>query len=102
MVVVPIESKGEANVAAGIIEGFNKIGGTPKTLCTDDEGALQKEAVREYLDKEGIQHHRTRAHANFSERSIRTFKDMRYEIVEADEKRQNKYSMDRLYIYIDL
>ena len=87
MVVVPIKNKNEANIASGIIEGFNKMGGKPKILYTDDEGALQKEAIQKYLNEEGIQHHRTRAHANFSERAIRTFKDMLYKRVEADEKK---------------
>ena len=87
MVVVPIKGKDEANVASGMIEGFNKMGGKPKILYTDDEGAFQKEAIKKYLDEEGIQHHKTRAHANFSERAIRTFKDMLYKRVEADEKK---------------
>ena len=87
MVVVPIKNKNEENLASGIIEGFNKMGGKPKILYTDDEGALQKEAIQKYLNDEGIQHHRTRAHANFSERAIRTFKDMLYKRVEADEKK---------------
>ena len=87
MVVVPIKSKDEGNVASAMIEGFNKMGGKPKILYTDDEGALQNASIQEYLNKEGIQHHRTRAHANFSERAIRTFKDMLYKRVEADEKK---------------
>ena len=87
MVVVPIEGKDEANVAFGMIKGFNKMGGKPKILYTDDEGAFQKEAVNTYLEEEeGIQHHKTRAHANHSERAIRNFKDMLYIRVEADEK----------------
>ena len=48
---------------------------------------MQKEAIQKYLNEEGIQHHRTRAHANFSKRAIRTFKDMLYKRVEADEKK---------------
>ena len=87
MAVVPIKNKNEANIASGILEGFNKMGGKPKILYTDDEGALQKEAIQKYLNEEGIQHHRTRAHANFSERAIRTSKDMLYKRVEADEKK---------------
>ena len=54
------------------------MGKTPKTIYTDDEGALSKEAVQTYLKEQKIEHHRTRAHANFSERAIRTFKDMLY------------------------
>ena len=84
MHVVPIKGKDEAK---GMIEAFHKMGGKLQILYTDDEGALQKEAIREYLDKEGIHHHRTRAHANFTERAIKTFKDMLYKRVEADEKK---------------
>ena len=51
------------------------------------KGAFQKEAIKRYLEDEGIQHHRTRAHANFSERGIRSFKDMLYKRLEADEKK---------------
>ena len=81
-----------------MIEALNKMGGKPKILFTDDEGALNTKSIPEYLEKEGIQHHRTRAHANHSERAIRTFKDMLYKRVEADEKEgKTKYSMDRLY-----
>ena len=50
-------------------------------------GRFRKKQLKKYLDEEGIQHHRTRAHANFSERAIRTFKDMLYKRVEADEKK---------------
>ena len=87
MVVVPIKSKDEGNIAAGMIEALNKMGGKPKILFTDDEGALNTKSIQDYLEKEDIQHHRTRAHANHSERAIRTFKDMLYKRVEADEKK---------------
>ena len=87
MVVVPIKSKDEDNIAAGMIEALNKMGGEPQILFTDDEGALNTKSIQDYLNEKGIQHHRTRAHANHSERAIRTFKDMLYKRVEADEKK---------------
>ena len=59
----------------------------PQIIYTDDEGALNKEAIQKYLKDENIEHHRTRAHPNFSERATRTFKDMLYKRVEADEKK---------------
>ena len=99
MHVVPIKGKDEANIASGMIEAFHKMGGKPQILYTDDEGALQKEAIREYLDKEGIHHHRTRAHANFSERAIKTFKDMLYKRVEADEKKGKQNIQWNDYIF---
>ena len=99
MHVVPIKGKDEANIASGMIEAFHKMGGKPQILYTDDEGALQKKAIREYLDKEGIHHHRTRAHANFSERAIKTFKDMLYKRVEADEKKGKQNIQWNDYIF---
>ena len=63
------------------------MGRNPKILFADDEGALSKESIQTYLKEHKIEHHRTRAHANFSERAIRTFKDMLYKRVEADQKK---------------
>ena len=87
MHVVAIKGKKEEDLASGMIECLHKMGRNPKILYTDDEGALSKEAVQTYLKEQKIEHHRTRAHANFSERAIRTFKDMLYKRVEADEKK---------------
>ena len=87
MVVVPIKSKNEGDVASALIECINKMGKKPKLLYTDNESALNTPAIQEYLKKEGIQHHTTRGHAQFSERAIRSFKDMVYKRIEADEKK---------------
>ena len=87
MHVVPIKGKKEEDLASGMIECLNKMGKKPEIIYTDDEGAMNKEAIQKYLKDENIEHHRTRAHPNFSERAIRTFKDMLYRRVEADEKR---------------
>ena len=84
---MPIKSKQEGDVASGMIESLNKMGKKPEIISTDDEGALNKEAIQQYLKDENIEHHRTRAHPSFSERAIRTFKDMLYRRVEADEKK---------------
>ena len=48
---------------------------------------MNKEAIQKYLQEQNIEHHRTRAHPNFSERAIGTFKDLLYRRVEADEKK---------------
>ena len=63
------------------------MGKKPKTVYTDDEGAMNKEAIQKYLQEQNIEHHRTRAHPNFSERAIRIFKDPLYHRIEADEKK---------------
>ena len=84
MHVVPLKSKQEGDLACGMIECLNKIGKKPSILYADDEGVLNKEAIHKYLKDENIEHHRTRAHPNFTERAIRS-KDMLYKRVEADE-----------------
>ena len=90
MHVVPIRGKKEADLASGMIECLNKMGKKPEIMYTDDEGAMNKEAIQKYLKDENIEHHRTRAHPNFSERAIRTCKDMLYKRVEADEKKKKE------------
>ena len=74
MHVVPIRGKNEEDLASGMIECLNKMGKKPEIIYTDDEGAMNKEAIHKYLKDENIEHHRTRAHPNFSERAIRTLK----------------------------
>ena len=87
MHVVPLRGKKEEDLASGMIECLNKMGKKPEIIYTDDEGAMNKEAIQKYLKDENIEHHRTRAHPNFSERAIRTFQDMLYKRIEADEKK---------------
>ena len=87
MHVAPTKSKQEGDVASGMIECLNKTGKKPSLIFTDDEGALNKEAIQTYLKDENIEHHRTRAHPNFSERAIRTCKDMLYRRVETVEQK---------------
>ena len=82
MVVVPLKSKSEGDVASGLIECMHKMGHTPKILYTDDEKALSSDAIQKYLKEQNINHLITRTHAWFSERAIRTFKDMLYKRVE--------------------
>ena len=87
MVVVPIKSKNEGDVASRMIEGLNKMKGKPELLCADDESALNTQAIQDFLKEKGIGHHRTRGHPNFSERAIRTYTDMLYKRIEVDEKK---------------
>ena len=55
MVVIPIKSKSEGDVASGLIEGMNKMGKMPKILYTDNEGALNSSAIQKYLKDNDIQ-----------------------------------------------
>ena len=87
MHVVALQGKKEEDLASGMIECIHKMGKKPKIIYTGDEIALNTEAIQKLLKDENIEHHRTRAHPNFSERAIRTFKDLLYRRVEADQKK---------------
>ena len=59
MHAVPIKGKKEGDVASRMIERLNKMGKKPEIIYTDDEGALNKDAIQKYLKDENIEHHRT-------------------------------------------
>ena len=61
MHVEAIKSKKEEVLASGMIECLNKMGKKPKIMYTDDEGAMNQEAIQKYLQEQNIEHHRTRA-----------------------------------------
>ena len=84
---IPIKSKKPPDVLAGIMEGLQKMGDKPKMFYSDEEGSLYSKTIIEYLEQEKIEMHRTRGHPAFAERFIRSFKDMLYKRVEADEKK---------------
>ena len=86
-VVIPIKSKQPPDLLAGIMEGINKTGKKPELVYSDEEGSLNSGVLKKYFDKEKIETHQTRTHPAFAERFIRTFKDMLFKRVEADEKK---------------
>ena len=86
-VVVPITSKQPPDLLAGIMEAINKMGKKPELVYSDEEGSLNSGVLKEYFDKEKIETHQTRTHPAFGERFIRTFKNMLFKRVEADEKK---------------
>ena len=90
VVIIPIKSKGEGDVASGLIEGLNKFDKKPKIIYSDDEKALSTDAIQTYLKEQNIYHHITRGHANFSERAIRSFKSMLYKRIDNDIKKNSK------------
>jgi len=81
--VVPIASKSEGDVAAGLLECLEKMGHKPEIIYSDDETALSTDAMQKYFKEHKIKHVITRIHAWFIERFIRTFKDMLYKRVAA-------------------
>ena len=88
-VVLPINARLSPDVLAGILEGIQKMGENPKIIFTDEEGSLTgiKVDIRGALKDRGIELHNSRGHSNFAERFIRTFKDMLFKRVDADEKK---------------
>ena len=72
-VVIPIEDKKVGPVMEGIWTAFKAMGGKPKILYTDNEGALNTWWVPAEFEKAGIQHI-TAGTAYFIERFNRTFK----------------------------
>ena len=82
--VVQVPSKKWPDVLEGIKKLIPMMGGKPKTIYSDDEGALSKSTeMQKYFKDEDIRHLVTKSHAPVAERQIRTFKDMIYKRLEA-------------------
>ena len=96
MVVVPIKSKSEGDVASGLLEGLNKMGGKPEIIYTDDEASLSSQAIQTYFKEKNIKHVVTRTHAWFAERAIKTFKQALYKRIE-NSKSENTQWIDFVY-----
>ena len=76
--VVMVPGKKWWQVLPGIKKLIPIMGGKPKTIYSDDEGAFNSKEIQKYFNDEGIRHPVTRGHAPVAERQIRTFKDMIY------------------------
>jgi hypothetical protein len=99
MTAVPLLSKQEADMAAGILEALNKMNGTPKFIYTDDEGSFSSNGVREILKEKKIEHIVTRKHAAFAERGIRTLKRLMYQRIDYDIKQGKKNIQWHEYLF---
>ena len=86
--VMPIMSKQPADITAGIMEGLNKLG-KPQLIYSDDEGSLNNQDLVDCFKDQKIENYKTRGHPHFVERVIRTFKDMLFKRVDANEKKGN-------------
>ena len=85
-VVIPIASKETPDVIAGMMEGFQKMGGKPKCIYSDNEGALGSSLFDEFCESHKVKLITTRTHAWGAERFIRTLKDMINKRIENTEK----------------
>ena len=89
-VVIPIVSKNEPDVIEATKKALEKMGKKPKIIYTDDERAIAGGDFKDYIEGENIELYRSRGHPAFAERFIRTYKDMLFKRVEADEKRNKQ------------
>jgi hypothetical protein len=85
-VVIPRASKETPDVIAGMMEGFQKMGGKPKCIYSDNEGALGSSLFDEFCENHKVKLITTRTHAWVAERFIRTLKDMINKRIENIEK----------------
>ena len=83
---MPTKSNEPSDMLAGIMEGLQEMGDKPKMFHGDEDGSVYSNTVIEYLEDENIEIHRTRGHPAFAERFIRTYKDILFKRVEADDK----------------
>ena len=47
--VIPLKDKTEGSLLSGLMEGFNKMGGKPETVYSDDEPALSSKYTKHAL-----------------------------------------------------
>ena len=80
--IVKVNSKQIPDVLMGIKECIAKMGGLPKTIYADNEGAFVSNEVKKYFEDKGIRFLTTLGHAPVAERQIRTIKSMIYKRIE--------------------
>ena len=82
VVVIPIQTKLPKEILEALKTGFDKMGGKPETMYSDNEGSFNANIVKKYLDEFKIRQIFTLGHAAYAERAIRTIKGMIYKRVE--------------------
>jgi hypothetical protein len=96
---VSISSKATADVIAGVLEGFQKMGHKPKMIYCDGEGALRSKLFIDFCEDEKIKLIRTQTSAWVVERFIRTMKSAINKRLEND-KTNKKIWKDFLYEFL--
>ena len=89
--IVPVEGKDASDLKKGIKELLRKFGGEPSVLYTDQEPALKRKEITEYMDKRDIHLIMTATHASVAERQSRTFKRMIVERLRERPEAERKY-----------
>ena len=71
-----MKSKTPDVVLPALQQAFITLGGTPKVIVSDAEGALDSSELNKFYEENGIRHIITRNHAGVAERMVRTLKGM--------------------------
>ena len=69
-----IKNKQPAEIITGLNHIFDKLGGKPKQIYSDEEGAFNSRAYIKFLNDNNIKHIQTTTHAHTVERFIGTFR----------------------------
>ena len=80
--VEPMKTKMEHAFLSALVDCFKTLGGSPKSIYADDEGAWHGKTAEKLLKTAAIQLINTRSHAGIVERVIRTLKSMMYRRLE--------------------
>ena len=74
--VLLLKSKTPDVVLPALQQSFITLGGTPKVIVSDAEGALDSSELNKFYEENGIRHIILRSHAGVAERMVRTLKGM--------------------------
>ena len=83
---MPIKGKTESDLALGFIECMNKMGGPPKVIMTDGEGAIHDSSVFKRNPRTTITYIPSKGHTMFAERMTKTFREMLGKRIKPDQQ----------------
>ena len=82
VVVIPLYGKQPNEILKALKKGFEKMGGKPESIYSDNEGSFNANIVIKYLKEHSIRQLFTLGHAAYAERAIRSIKEIIYKRVE--------------------
>jgi hypothetical protein len=97
--MIPTKDNKAPTFLEALKKGIQNMGGKPKTIYADSEGAWFNKEIKDYLEENNIKLIITLNHANVVERVIRTLKSMIYKRIEAAEQNDGEVKgwIDVLY-----
>ena len=89
--IVIIKNKKPDEIINGLKQIFDKLGGKPKQLYSDEEGAFNSKVYQKFLNENNIKHIQTTTHAHGVERFQQTFKNNLYRRLNALNQDKSKW-----------